>query len=138
MVVSPSWRFGSCNTQDPSNWGDPRDPQGTCGGYFPAVWSESDLVLDGIRGQGVLMVNGDLTLAGGVEFQGPVLVKGTLKTTGVGGRITGAVIARAISLGRAAVLGAPVVRYSRCAVSRALTQSAVLVPLSERGWAEFY
>jgi hypothetical protein len=102
------------------------------------VWSESDLVLDGIRGQGVLMVNGDLTLGGGVEFQGPVLVKGTLRTSGAGGWITGAAIARAVSFGTAGVLGAPVVQFSRCAVSRALTQSATLVPLAERGWAELY
>jgi hypothetical protein len=138
VVVAPSGRFGSCDTEDPYNWGDPRDAAGDCGHYFPAVWSESDLVLDGIRGQGVLMVDGDLTLGGGVEFRGTVLVKGTLKTTGAGGQITGAAIAQAVSFGRAGLLGRPVIQYSRCAVSRALTQSATLVPLAERGWAELY
>jgi hypothetical protein len=138
VVIAPSRTFESCNTDDPYNWGDPRDSEGGCGHYFPAVWSESDLALDGIRGQGVLMVNGDLTLGGGVEFQGTVLVNGTLKTSGAGGQITGAVIARAVSFGRAGLLGGPVVQYSRCAVSRALTQSAALAPLAERGWAELY
>jgi hypothetical protein len=137
-VAAPSWTQGSCNVEDPYNWGDPRDSKSDCGHYFPAVWSQSDLVLEGVRGQGVLMVNGDLTLGGGVEFRGPVLVNGTLRTSGAGGQITGAVIARAASFGRAGVLGSPVVRYSSCAVNRALTQSAALVPLAERGWSELY
>jgi hypothetical protein len=137
-VVAPSRRFGACDTEDPYNWGDPTDSEGACGRYFPAVWSDSDLVLDGVRGQGVLMVNGDLTLGGGFEFRGPVLVNGTLRTSGAGGQIMGAVVARAVWFGRAGVLGAPVVQYSRCAVNRGLTQSATLMPLFERGWAELY
>lgn len=138
VVVAPSAESGACNTADPYNWGDPTDPESDCGHFFPAIWSESDLVLDGIRGQGVLMVNGDLTLGGGVEFRGVVLVKGTLKTAGAGGQITGAAIARAVAFGRAGVVGGPAVQYSTCAVRRALIQSAVLVPLSERGWSQLY
>lgn len=137
-MVRPSLSGAACNTEDPYNWGDPRDPDGPCGSYFPAIWAESDLSLDGIRGQGVLMVNGDLTLGGGFEFVGPVLVRGTLRTSGVGARLTGAVIAGAVSLDQSGVLGRSAIQFSSCAVSRALTGSAILMPLAERGWAELY
>ena len=137
-IVRPSQSGATCHTGDPYNWGDPGDPSGACGSYFPAIWVESDLSLDGLRGQGVLMVNGDLTLGGGFEFVGPVLVRGTLRTFGMGARITGGVIAGAVFLDQSGVLGRTVIQFSSCAVSRALTGSAVLVPLVERGWTELY
>jgi len=137
-VVQPSRRGPSCDTADPFNWGDPRDPRGPCGNYFPAVWVESDLILDGLRGQGVLMVNGDLTLGGGFAFFGLVLVRGTLRTVAAGARLTGGVIAGAVSLDQRGIVGKSLIQFSSCAVSRALTGSAVLVPLRERGWVGMY
>jgi hypothetical protein len=68
MGIAPSVTGTTCNTGVASNWGSPLSPTGPCGNYFPIVWSDGDLSINGVQGQGVLIVNGDLSVQGNFEF----------------------------------------------------------------------
>jgi hypothetical protein len=136
--IEPSLTGGACNKGDPNNWGSPLAPTDACGGYFPIVWVEGNLNINGVQGQGVLLVNGDLDVQGGFEFFGPVLVKGRLSTQGTGGHFNGGVIAANVDLEQNTVLGNAVISYSSCALAKALTNSAPAAPLRSRSWANLY
>jgi hypothetical protein len=127
-----------CNTSDPNNWGSPLSPLLPCGNYFPVVWVDGDLNINGVQGQGVLLVNGNLGVQGGFEFYGPVLVRGTLSTQGTGGHFNGGVVAANVDLDQNTVLGNAVINFSSCAVAKALQNSAPAAPLRSRSWANLY
>lgn len=90
VAPEPSHREGACDTADPSNWGAPRDPGDACASLFPLIYVGGSLTLEGGAGQGVLLVEGDLTLASDAEFHGLILLGGTLSMA-PGTRIVGAV-----------------------------------------------
>ncbi len=138
LQVEPTLVGGSCNIGDPTNWGDPYDPTGPCGSYFPIIYSDGYTKINGVRGQGVLIVNGDLDVQGNFEFFGPVIVKGRLKTTGTGGHFNGGVIAANVELEQNTVLGNAVINFSSCALMKALTASATADLLQERSWVTLY
>ena len=132
-----------CNRANSLNWGEPWYPANpasasVCQNWFPIIYRPGNLTLQGGRGQGILLVDGDLTLAGGVEFFGIVLVKGRLRTQGNGNKINGAVMARNVDLDDNFIGGTPTVNYSTCAISRALQASAMVIPLNSRAWAHLY
>ena len=110
-----------------TNWGEPMladaDP---CFNYFPIIYHYGNLKLQGGRGQGILLVEGDLTATGGMVFYGPVFVTGTLSTTGnsgQGAKFFGGVIAGNVALDDLTKLaGGALVSYSSCAVKRALAE----------------
>jgi len=86
----------------------------------------------------VLLVDGDLTLSGGAWFAGVVIARDDVRSSGVGGTVLGTVMAgdAAIASGDHTVLGgATHLQLSRCAIDRALTWSARLVPMRQRAWA---
>lgn len=136
--IQPSLSGTTCNTADPNNWGRPLAPLLPCGNYFPIVWVEGSLTINGVQGQGVLLVDGDLDVQGGFEFYGPVLVKGRLSTQGTGGHFQGGVIAANVDLDQNDILGNAVINYSSCAISKALQNSAPGAPLRSRSWANLY
>jgi hypothetical protein len=136
--IEPSISSGACVKSDANNWGSPLAPTGPCGGYFPIIWVEGNLSVNGVQGQGVLLVNGDLDVQGGFEFFGPVLVKGTLNTQGTGGHFNGGVIAANVNLDQNDILGNAVIAYSSCAIAKALQFSAPAAPLRSRSWANLY
>ena len=138
MKIQPVVSGAACVTSTLTNWGSPLDPTGACGDYFPIIWVEGDLSINGDQGQGVLVVNGSLSVQGGFEFFGPVIVRNSLKTTGTGGHFNGGVIAANVDLEQNTVLGDAVVNYSSCAVLRALTASASGDLLRERSWINLY
>lgn len=131
-----------CDKSNIVNWGEPA-PLGTsyplCTDYFPIVYRNGDLSVQTGRGQGVLLVRGDLKITGGFEFNGLIIVLGTVKSTGTGNKISGALLASNAELGKdVGLLGDPVVTYSSCAVSKALQASAKVIPLASRSWAQLY
>jgi hypothetical protein len=136
--IEPSLTSGVCNKADANNWGSPLTPLLPCGGYFPIVWVDGSLSINGVQGQGVLLVNGDLDVQGGFEFFGPVLVKGRVSTQGTGGHFNGGVIAANVDLDQNTVLGNAVISYSSCALAKALSNSAPAAPLRSRSWANLY
>lgn len=135
-TVGPSLLGGACNPVDPDNWGSPTDPSGPCAGRFPMVWSDGDLVLTGGEGQGVLLVDGDLSLGGGVTFHGVVIVRGRILSTGPGGSIYGSVVAVNAGGAQHDIGGNTLIRYSSCALDRALLSSAPPGRLRSRSWIQ--
>ena len=81
---------------------------------------------------------GDLDVSGGVEFYGPVIVLGTIRSTGTGGHIYGGVMSSNANLGTVLVSGNSVVNYSSCTIARALQGISLAAPLGERSWAQLY
>ncbi len=71
-----------CDTNVETNWGEPTLATDPCFNYFPIIYHYGNLKLQGGRGQGILLVEGDLTATGGMVFYGPVFVTGTLSTSG--------------------------------------------------------
>jgi hypothetical protein len=128
----------TCTTSMVSNWGDPLNPLSPCFSYFPIVYAPGDLTVDGGVGQGILLVGGNLTLTGGVEFYGPVIVQGAVLSTGTGGHILGGLMANNASLDVTSITGNSVVGFSRCAINRALNAASRVRPLAERSWAQLY
>ncbi len=131
-----------CDTSVESNWGEPTLPGDPCFDYFPIIYHYGTLKLQGGRGQGILLVEGDLTATGGMVFYGPVFVTGTLSTSGnksQGAKFYGGVIAGNVQLDDLTKLaGGALVTYSSCAVRRALQNSAEPAPLAERSWVQLY
>jgi hypothetical protein len=139
--LAPSVSGGACNTADGSNWGDPMhtDPTvASCQTYFPIIYSQGDLHISGGTGQGILLVEGDLTVTGGMSFYGPVIVKGSLSSAGTGGHFYGGVMAANVDLEQNSLLGNGVVQYSGCAITRALAGVATPIFAVGRSWAELY
>ncbi len=133
-----------CDTKVVTNWGEPTPVLSTdpCFDYFPIIYHYGNLKLQGGRGQGILLVEGDLTASGGMVFYGPVFVTGTLSTTGnsgQGAKFFGGVIAGNVALDDLTKLaGGALVSYSSCAVKRALANSATPTQFAERSWVQLY
>lgn len=138
--MAPSYSGAACNTADSNNWGDPlrTTSPAYCANYYPIIYGQGDLTLSGGYGQGLLVVNGDLTVSGGFQFFGPVIVRGTLKTTGTGGHFNGGVMAENIDLSQNTVLGNAVVSFSSCAINMALQASAAPMFAKGRSWTDLY
>lgn len=138
--LAPRGTANSCNTSIMSNWGDPYHASGFagCWNYFPIIYVNGNLKITGGYGQGILLVSGDLEVAGGAEFFGPVIVRGSLKTTGTGGHFNGGVMAANVDLEQSTVLGDAVISYSSCAVATALQASAPGRLVRSRSWAEVF
>jgi hypothetical protein len=133
----PSQVAGKCRYGVPSNWGDPDRPGGVCGDHLPLIFAEGDLRLHGGRGQGILVVDGDLVVSGGFRFYGPILVLGQFDTTGEGGHFRGGVVAATVVVAQSGLSG-PSVGYSSCAVRRAVVARGGPEPIVDRSWMRLY
>jgi hypothetical protein len=136
---------GNCNRADQNNWGEPqRAPAaGTvadCTSYFPIVWAQSDLHINNGRGQGILLVEGDLQINGNFQWDGLIIVRDDFNKGNGNPNITGAVMARNANFqdGGSLFLGNSTFQYSKCALEMALRGSARLVPAKQRAWAELW
>ncbi|HEX6807055.1 MAG TPA: hypothetical protein VF118_03650 [Gemmatimonadaceae bacterium] len=139
--MGPSYSGTTCNTGDQNNWGDPiRTIPATayCSSYYPIIYSNGNLSVTGGVGQGMLLVNGDLSVAGGFQFFGIVIVTGHLKTTGTGGHFTGGVLAQNVDLEQNTVLGNAVITYSSCASTYAMKAVASPILTTGRSWVDLY
>lgn len=137
----------SCDKASALNLGEPfRNPPTSgaivqCYGYFPVVHGTGSQTkfASGTRGQGILLIDGDLEIVGGFEWVGLVIVRQKLKITGTGNKITGAVLAEGADvLTAGAVSGNVEVSYSKCAIDRAVGGASYARPLSQRSWAHIY
>jgi hypothetical protein len=138
--IGPSVANGICNVNDPKNWGDPgrANPTGACESYFPIIFFSgrtSTVHLTTGKGQGILLVDGDLLVDGGFEWFGPVIVRGHVTTQGTGGHFNGGVMAADVDLEQNTVLGDALVQFSSCAINEALVGSGVAKRIPARAWA---
>ena len=141
--VEPVLAGGTCSTGVLYNWGDANrnSPAGKCESYFPVIHAKGNLKVTGGVGQGILLVDGDLEMSGQFWFVGLVIVRGTVRTTGSGAGVFGVLMAANVVLDAdvaSTVLGNSYVQYSSCAVAHALSASAMLKPVKERGWTEVF
>lgn len=131
---------GSCNTAHMQNWGDPTNPAGACGGYFPIIHiAGNGRIQSGGLGQGIMLVDGNLDLRGNFVFHGIIIVQGRFQTQGNGNRILGGVWSGNADLETEVLTGGSVVQYSSCAATRAVLNNDALSrarPIMERGWVD--
>jgi hypothetical protein len=139
--MAPVVSSGVCQKTNTKNWGDPvrHTPAAACENYFPIIHFTGDVTLTGGTGQGILLVDGDLTEAGNFSFYGVVIARGTVRAAGASNAVFGAIMAAAIELGDAVTLsGNSQVQYSSCAVMQALTSTATLGVAKGRAWVNLY
>jgi Tfp pilus assembly protein PilX len=107
--------------------------------YADAAGTQADgeLKLTNATGYGILLVNGDIELAGNLNWQGLIIVTGKLKTTGGGSdgkNILGQVYSGKSDLGDSAISGSVTVSYHSCNVKNALASQ----PLKLVNWKQSY
>ena len=136
-TTAPVVSGGRCDYSNTSNWGDPVRTT-VCADYFPIIYVKGDLKLAANSiAQGVLLVDGNVEMAGGFQFNGIMVVKNDIKSTGNGNKITGSAFAgNTYTADNTSVNGNSEIQYSSCAVERAAKASATVVRSKERGFAE--
>ncbi len=130
----------TCTTSVQDNWGDPMVPPSVapCAGYFPVIYVNGNLKATGGYGQGILIINGDLSVQGGFQFFGPVIVKGTVTTQGTGGHFVGGLMASNLYDSTDVILGNAMVSYSSCALMKALQANSPGRGLRQRSWVDLF
>ena len=133
---------GSCNKADQTNWGEPSRAAGyiaACINYFPIIYSTQSLALNGGRGQGILLVDGDVRLNGNLDWFGLIIARDDITKGNGNATITGAIMARNAQISdNSAVLGNITINYSQCSLEHALRGSAQVTQAKERAWTEIY
>lgn len=133
----PQITGGTCDRTASSNWGDPTGAS-SCASYAPVIWARGDVEVRGGHGQGVLLVDGDLTLSQGARIDGLVIVQDDLISGPGGGQVTGSVMAadfRILGPGDHSLLADDLtITLSRCTAQGVLLRSARLEPVSRRWW----
>jgi hypothetical protein len=142
---SPVVLNGACNTTGQlTNWGDGNDHNAPCGTYFPIVWlkgaSTATWFLIGGQGQGVLLVDGNVSMDGNFEFYGLVVVRGTLTTVANSTvKIYGGVLAKNANFApNGSGSGSFTVNWSSCAMTQALSGTGVGALNRSRSWIQLY
>ena len=142
--IAPLDSAGVCRTSNMQNWGEPFRGAGhvaSCANYFPIIYVDGDLDLQSNgRGQGILLINGNLKLRGTFDWVGLIIVRDDVDRGNGSANVTGAIMARNVNLadGGSSWTGNQTVRYSKCAVESALRGSAILVRARERSWTQLY
>lgn len=132
---------GACDTLVASNWGDGVASAGACGGTVRAVHVAGNVEIVGGRGAGLLLVDGDLTIAGPFEYQGLIVVQGRLETRSWSdGRaaIDGGLLVANPSAASQQVAGNVQMSYSNCSIINALRLMARPTPLRSRAWIQLF
>ena len=135
---------GSCDYAVQTNWGSPTNPAGPCGNYFPIIYINGDAQINGQEGQGILLINGGLSVQGGFQFYGITIVKGSVKTAGGGGtpaHFWGSLMAQdTVSFADTVnnFTGGATMLYSKCAIIKALDKTGTGAMLTSRGWVQLF
>ncbi|MBY0488451.1 MAG: hypothetical protein K2R93_01305 [Gemmatimonadaceae bacterium] len=136
---SPVGTSTTCVTSS-TNWGEPNrsgNPIVGCQNYFPIVYSAGDLSITGGRGQGILLVNGSLTIRGNFVFAGIILVRNNLDVAGTP-TLYGSVMVRGANGAASSILGNAEFNFSHCATGQALSGLATPRRTAQRSWTQLY
>ena len=110
---------GTCDVSVLTNFGAPEDPAHPCSAYFPIIHVKGTLWLQGVVGQGIILADDQTIFDGDTKWYGIVLtgrVRFRDNATVIGGLITeGDWDSRHFST----------IRYSQCAVERALAGTSL-------------
>jgi len=133
---------GQCDMAVQTNWGDGVNPLGPCGTYFPIVHITGDATINGVQGQGILLIDGSLSVQGGFQWFGITIVQGTLKTAGGGStdaHFWGATMVHdSVNFGTNQLSGHANINYSQCAVLKVLNATAKGALMRSRSWVQLY
>ncbi len=138
----PTGTATSCDYGAGTNWGEPWRTAGHiagCKNYFPIIYAEGSVTINGnSRGQGVLLVNGDLRINGTLDWFGLIVVRDDMDAGNGTARVYGSVMARnaLVDSEVSSVSGTADFFYSRCALESALRGSAILTRTRHRSWAQ--
>ncbi len=141
-AIGPTVTAGSCAKENLFNWGEP-NRSGTglvpeCYNYFPIIYVAGDLALNGNgRGQGILLINGNLQINGTFDWTGLIVTAGKILKGNGSATVTGAIMAAEAEV-TDELQGNLTVNYSACGLERAMRGSAQVVQARERAWAEIY
>ena len=133
--------LGACDKTVLTNWGDGINHTAPCASYFPVIHITGSVTVNGVQGQGILLVDGDLTVQGSYDFFGITIVNGSLNTAGGGStdaHFWGSVMAQNVNLNLQSISGRATMNYSKCAIVQALQMTGTVVPMVSRGWAQLF
>jgi hypothetical protein len=131
-----------CDRTNVMNWGDTSRVNGPtgCKDYYPIVWLKgtgTSWTLNGDGGQGILLVDGNLSIAGQFQWTGLIIVQGTLSFSGnKTPKLIGAVLAMNRNNGTNAVSGTPHIQFSRCAIQAVTARLATARQTKYRAWSD--
>jgi hypothetical protein len=131
----------TCDKTVLTNWGDGQNPAAPCGSYFPIIHITGSATLNGDQGQGILLVDGDLTVQGSYQFYGITIIQGDLKTAGGGtteAHFWGGVMAKNANLDTQNLAGKATLNFSSCAIVTALQATSSPAMMRSRGWVQLY
>ena len=96
VTPAPQIAADRCVESD-TNWGEPIQTEAAspCARRVPLVYAEGDLYLDGGRGQGTLLVNGRLRIAGPFLYSGQIVARDGIESLSDGVELTGIVMSAA-------------------------------------------
>ena len=90
VAPTPVTSAGSC-LRLATNWGDPSAATSPCAARVPIVHAAGDLTIDGGLGQGALLVDGHLIIAGPFTFSGQIVARGGIEMIADNITITGSI-----------------------------------------------
>lgn len=129
-------------TYGTANWGEPTRGTGAilgCKDYFPIIYSSAGITLSHGRGQGVLLVNGDVRLTGNFQWYGLIIARDDIIKGNGTFDLWGSVMSRNANVNDDnAITGNSSFRWSKCAVESALRGSAILTRAKERSWVQMF
>ena len=140
-TIGPSQSGGVCNTAVTTNWGEPLNPASPCWDHLPIIHFTGSLTITGTgRGQGILLVDGNLVIRGDFDFYGVIVVLGRATFRGRGATMTGGVLVRNGAGGgsTSSVQNGSQIQYSSCAVERATSTLSSVERLPGRNWFEVF
>ncbi|MEX2157390.1 MAG: pilus assembly PilX N-terminal domain-containing protein [Gemmatimonadales bacterium] len=141
IKAQPSVTNGVCDKSVLTNWGDGLNPTAPCGNYFPTIHITGNATLDGVQGQGILLVDGNLTVQGSFQFFGIVIVQGDLKTAGGGtseAHFWGGVMAKNADLSVESLAGKATLNFSSCSILAVLQAQSPIAMMRSRGWSQLF
>ena len=136
----------SCDYSRTMNWGEPlRLSSGGdvhtagCHDYFPIIYINGTATLSRGRGQGVLLVNGDVRTVGNFQWYGLIIARDDIVKGAGTFDLWGSAVSRNANVNSDnAIVGNSNVQWSKCAVESALRGSAMLTRTKERSWTPLY
>ena len=133
----------TCDISSSSNWGEPlRVGNGFvagCTDYFPIIYASGSLQLTRGRGQGILLVNGDIRLSGNFQWFGLIIARDDITKGNGTFDMWGSIMSRNANVNDGNnIVGNSSFNWSKCAVESALRGSAILTRTKERSWVQLY
>lgn len=129
-------------TYSNTNWGEPTRDAGAilpCKDYFPIIYSSSSLSLSHGRGQGILLVNGDIRLTGNFQWYGLIIARDDIIKGNGTFDLWGSVMSRNADVSDDnSITGNSSFKWSKCAVESATRGSAILTRVKERSWVQMF